>query len=312
MVGVAVLTVAGLLLADGPAAAQAPVTWDEAAALAGFPVYKPARTFGLKARVEAPLNECVGTGKRMVTAGYGAAAGGRPRIMIWQAAPYPCGDPGESRPYRTVRIRGRKVQVRAFCETLNPRCALRRGQRHSWLLWLRWRGGERHTLTVIEMTGSHVPFKRFVAVARSLRRVDVSRPTVRLNGFLSPDRRVWCGVGLFSGDDRWCSTDRPQFGGSVSPDGTVRLCGATVPANPLCIQNWDDGAPVLRAGQRSDYGGYVCLADAGAVICTVKAGAGKGRGFRVDAGGVSEVAPVPLRADQAFAAFATAPRHSRP
>ena len=122
-VPVAVTVGLGALLSlAAQASAQVPqplkVTWGEAASLADYPVFRPNRALGLKARVAAPVNSCVQGGKVMVVANYGRASGKGPQIGLWQAKPYVCGDPGEARRYRKVRILHRTVWAFAFCETL--------------------------------------------------------------------------------------------------------------------------------------------------------------------------------------------------
>jgi hypothetical protein len=292
------LALLALPTASGLAQDEQHVTFAQAAAQADFPVFEPLRTLGLKARVVTVANMCVPTGgERMVIASYGRRSGRGPQIGIWQAKPFVCGDPGESRPYRTVRIRHRAVAVRVSCESPEPQCRLHEGRTHSFVLLMRVRSGKRHRLTSIEMLSSHVPFARFVRAARSLRRVkpDETTPppaTVRLTSFLSDDRKVWCGISTYRGD-RWCTTAWPdQYGAHVFDDGTVVLCGLGQPAeNSECAQQWDPSAPVLEDGQSSDVGGYVCADQAGAVTCTVKSGAGAGHGFRVDVNGSHVLEP---------------------
>lgn len=294
-VSVAALVVAGVLLvgAGGGEAKAATTTWDQAAALADFPVYMPTRTLGLKTSgADAEQNECLPDRRTvMVTGGFGKPSGKGPQIRFWQANPYVCGNPGLSLNYRKVRIRGRKVQVQAFCEGSSDPCTLKPGRKHAWLLWLRLRGGKDRRLTVIEMVGSKMTFGQFVRVARSLRRVDVNRPVVQLTSFLSPDKGIWCSIatGQTAGiEDTTCATASGKMGGTLSPDGSVSLC-RNMPYP--CVQNWDPDAPVLRDGQRTQLNGFACVPAGGAMTCTVTKGAGKGKGFRIDATSVSEVSP---------------------
>jgi hypothetical protein len=286
----ALVAVGGLLLGAGPAAAQGPsaTAWDDAAASADFPVYRPTRTLGLTAAVD--VRGCL-EGTSMVAAEFGPPRSRKgPRFAVWQAQS-PCGNPGLSLVYRKVRIHGRTVQLRASCEVSFDPCTLKPGRKHSWLLWLRFRGGEDRKLTVIEMFGRGMTAKRFLRVARSLRRVDLARPVVHLTRFLSPDEGTWCLIGTTSYDtDARCATESLAFGGTVTPGGTVTLC-ANEPWP--CFQNWDAGAPVLRDGQRSRVAGFECAAQDGAIKCTVTGGVGKGKGFRLDRAGVSEIGPAP-------------------
>jgi hypothetical protein len=301
-VSVAAVACVGALAAAAPTFGQdqQKSTFGQAAAEADFPVFKPQRTLGLKARVVTVANLCVPeVGKRMVIANYGRRSGRGPQIGIWQAKPFVCGDPGESRPYRSVRIRHRNVQVRVSCESPEPQCKLHKGRIHSFLLRMPVRSGNR--VTAIGMLSSHVRFARFVQVARSLRRVppdpSTTPPpttTLHLTSFLSDDGKIWCGLNTYD-HSRWCTTNWPnQYGGHVFPDGTVVLCGLDQgDEDSECAQQWDASAPVLHDGQSSDVGGYVCADQAGAVTCTVKSGAGAGRGFHVDVHGSQAVGPGP-------------------
>jgi hypothetical protein len=83
-----------------------------------------------------------------------------------------------------------------------------------------------------------------------------------------------------------------EFGASVAPDGTVVRCG-TGQAAPydFCTQNWAVTTIRLKDGLSSDFGGYVCTDAKGAVTCTVKDGAGAGRGFRVGPAGSEVIGP---------------------
>jgi hypothetical protein len=261
-------------------------TFGEAAAQVDFPVFKPHRTLGLNARVSTVANSCVPSGdKRMVIAQYGRKSGSGPQFLIYEAKPFVCGDPGESRPYRKVRIRHRRVLARVFCESPEPECKLHKGRSHGFVVQLRIRSGKHHRLTAIGLESNNVPFRAFVRMARSLRRVkpvETTPPaTVHLTSFLSDDGKVWCGINANDGY-RWCTTDWPdQHGARLFADGTVVLCGLGQPqANSECANNWDPNAPVLHDGQTSDVGGYACTDSQGAITCTIKTG----QGFRVDVG----------------------------
>jgi hypothetical protein len=114
-------------------------------------------------------------------------------------------------------------------------------------------------------------------------KVTSTGPTlVRHVSFLSPDRKIWCRI-----DDRaWCVTARPEErSGTLTRNGEVEICEG------YCTQNWHDDAPVLRRGQRSERNGFRCAAAANGITCTVLAGAGKGKGFLINARGVTLVRP---------------------
>ena len=285
-----VVTVICVLCTAGPALAQEEqkATFPEAAALADYPVYKPHRTLGLKARVTTVRNTCVSVNRRELVVHYGRPAGHGPHVTLYETKPYVCGDAGVRRLYRKVWILGHRVRVEASCETsLPPACGLRKGATHGFILNLRVR--RHHRLTSIGMISDHLSFRRFIRMARSLRPVKPGT-TVHLTSFLSDDRTVWCGL---SSDYRWCTTKGPgQYGGHLFRDGAVVLCGVgQPPGQSVCANDWDDDAPVLRDGQRSVVEGYACADTEGAVTCTVAAGTGKGKGFRVAVNGSSVVDP---------------------
>jgi hypothetical protein len=285
---VAGMTVGGLLAigAGAAAATDLDVKWDEAAAGVQFTVYRPARTIGLRTSVRTRF--CDGNpGHRFLTASYskpGSTKG--PRITAWEDTPYPCGNAGESQAVKTVRIDGAKVRVSVFCPISGERCTVEDGFENGFLLYLRKPGPKR---TVIQLTARHVSLKALVRVARSFRRVDLTRPrTIRVNSFLSPDRHTWCAIHKdVVVDGAWCVTQPawpnhfPEHSGEVHRDGTVTFCHGTN-VNDLCTQNWDTGAPILRVGQRSELYGYECASEANGITCTAATGPGRGKGFRID------------------------------
>jgi hypothetical protein len=294
-VAAVVLGVVGLLWAATAAVAQdeQKATFAEAAALVDYPVLAPHRVLGLRPRVVTVSNLCVTSGgKRMVIAGYGRRSGRGPQFRILEAKPFVCGDAGESRPFRTVRIRGHRVAVRASCESPEPECALHTGRKHTFVALLRLRTGAKHRLTAIGLQSSHVSFNAFVRMARSLRPVRAAA-TVSLAEFLSSDGSVWCRIGFYGADDRWCAYHgADEFGASVAPDGTVTRCGTGQPApRDFCTQNWAVTTIRLADGLSSDVGGYLCTDAQGTVTCTVKAGTGAGSGFRVGSAGSEVISP---------------------
>jgi hypothetical protein len=55
------------------------------------------------------------------------------------------------------------------------------------------------------------------------------------------------------------------------------------------LQNWDESATVLKAGQVDVMYQYRCQAAATAITCTVDTGAGKGKGFTISQTGVTPI-----------------------
>jgi hypothetical protein len=172
---VAVAVAALCLGAPGAGALVQTTTWDQAAGTAGFPVYKPARTLGLRARA-VTLNPC-GLNRSFVTAAWGAQgaqATRRPRVDLFESSPDLCGNPGESHTVKTVRIHGVRARLNVYCSHSFPKCLHdRNGFRHGYLLVLRERRNRATTWVVLE--SFHVHEAGFLRYARSLRVRDLSR-----------------------------------------------------------------------------------------------------------------------------------------
>jgi hypothetical protein len=269
------IVVAVLLLGGIGAARAEAVTWDEAAAAQSYPVYQPARTLGLAGSVRTDL-----CGPGFITAKY-RARGHRARLQIDEGSPRICGNPGESRTVKRVRIRGHRTAIGVFCRNARCRMKVKDGERYGWV------AGVKAGRTLVVVQAFHVSLKTFLKIARSLERVDLARPTVHLSSVLSPDRHTWCTI---SRARAWCDTQTdypahfPEHSGEVHRDGSVAFCSG-VDVNTLCTQNWDAHAPALRVGQRTQRSGYTCeavLADT--VTCTRK-----GDGFTTNRTGVAEV-----------------------
>ena len=293
---VAVSVSAGVLAgAANPAAAQLPAkqrfTWRQAAALADYPVYRPTRALGLAARVTTQ-QACPTVGKVEVVADFGKRSGQGPQLRMLEARPSVCGDVGQMTRYHKVRIHHRTVWVLAACEVRGSQCRVIKGSDPAWYVSQRRRSGGRRV--EVGLYGSGLSFRAFVRVARSLTRV--KRATdVPLAEFLSSDGAVWCRIGRYDPTDRFCVSHggADEYGATVLLDGTVHLCGAGQ-ADPYaeCTQTWNPYALRLKDGLSSDFGGYLCTEQTGAMTCTVKDGPAKGRGFRVGPDG-SQVISVP-------------------
>jgi hypothetical protein len=112
----------------------------------------------------------------------------------------------------------------------------------------------------------------------------------RPSSFMSPDRKVWCGIGT---EGASCGTypEPPTRSGEVNAGGQVRICtalqleypnGAHVPRG--CYQNWptpEEKTPVLSVGQQTEVDGFRCTSATNGITCVTVAGAGAGKGFRV-------------------------------
>ena len=105
----------GMPASLGSAQEPEPVTWDQAAATTHFPVWRPARTFGLRAKVFQ--HRCDhGKVPDIVSVRWGGPR--RKRFSLAQFFPRRCGDPGEARVVRTVRIGDERVAISVYCPTV--------------------------------------------------------------------------------------------------------------------------------------------------------------------------------------------------
>jgi hypothetical protein len=97
-------------------------------------------------------------------------------------------------------------------------------------------------------------------------------------GFLSPDRNIWCALGA---EEAFCGSKAPDQTAELLQSGSVTTC-----TSAPCLQNFDDGAPVLAAGAQTEIFGYRCTAEADAITCGLAA---SGKGFRIGPGGITRV-----------------------
>jgi len=270
-------------------------SWEQAAAMADFPLLRPARTFGLRGRVSVERNGCEAPGKVVVRASFGRPSGKGAQLEVYEAHPRLCGDPGQVSRVRKVRVRGRTVWLYAFCEVVGTQCRVPTGGDRSWMTKLRLRTGTPRVLTAVGLTGSGISARQFLRAARSLRSVTPAA-SVPLEEFLSSDGSIWCRIGRYDPADRFCVSHggADEYGAALLLDGTVHLCGGGQ-ADPYaeCTQTWNPYALRLRDGLSSDFGGYTCTEQAGAMTCTVKEGSAQGSGFRVSADGHEVLAGSP-------------------
>lgn len=282
---------AGLLLTAAAAgAAGIQTTWDQAAADLAFPVYQPADTLGFKLTALS-LAPCEGDTdvKLPVAAQYGNRRSGKGFFSVTESFPL-CSPAGEERVVRRVKIDGVKVDVAVRCRPTSCHVRVRDGLKLGYRLL--WRKGRR---TFVDLRSRRLSLARILRVARSLTRVTLDRPTVELVNFRTPDGNVWCGFSTLPtvAPQAFCATKSARAEGSVKRDGTVDLCNHPNPTpDTVCVQNFDDQAPVLDVGQASEFNGFRCLSDPQGMTCTViDGGPGNGRGFRIDASTVTAVGP---------------------
>jgi hypothetical protein len=264
-----VTVVAVLAVGVGEARAQGE-GWHGAASVIGFPIYRPVQTLGLTSS-EVTREDCGEQGSSL-SAWYGT---GRKRIGLFESSPQPCGNPGEARVVKRVRIDGRRVEVWVFCSNRTCRPRLKDGPKNGWLLYLR------KGRTLIQMTAVGLSYRELLRVAKSFERVTLTGPTLETGAFLAPDSKTWCVIAEVARCIREpkLPDPYPHHRGDLELDGTLTVCHGTGAAD-LCTQNWDSSLRPLRVGQSAELGGFRCTAEApGTIACTVLA---TGKGFRID------------------------------
>lgn len=116
---------------------------------------------------------------------------------------------------------------------------------------------------------------------------------LRIPQFLSPDRSVWCVM-----EDRICGTypKPPTRSAEIDSQGNDTFCNVPELITPPgtheaegCFQNWNASAPVLIYGHSDLYNGLLCTSATDGITCTLEAGAGAGKGFRIDRSEAVEV-----------------------
>jgi hypothetical protein len=278
---------AGFLLPPGAAsAAGVETTWDQLAGDMEFPVYQPSATLGLKlTALSVPTCELDTSNGVRVAAAYGNRRSSSGWFSVAESFPL-CGNAGEERVVRRVQLNGARVDVAVNCRPTSCRVTADDGPRLGFRLL--WRKGSSHG-TFIDLRSRHLSLAKVLRVARGLTRVRLDRPTLQLVNFLSPDRQVWCGFVPSSteGPQEFCGTRSAGQFASVALDGTLTVCDHPNPSpDQVCLQNFDDQAPVLNAGQASELRGFRCVAMPAGMTCTVSE---TGKGFTMTADSVTPV-----------------------
>jgi len=305
MLAAAISAAAFAVLGGIPAAgAGTPsLTWPQAAARVHTPVYRPRVTLGIKPQMLlVNSGGCVegawGTGKR-------ASA----QFSVDEPAGTPqCGQPGLVNQVSSTTINGKKVPVEVQCPRL-PHCTAHDGQTDGvFIIFVPERGAKHYA---IQLESSHVALHGLLRIAHSFVRVTADHSAAaraaaatppapprgrQLAEFRSPNGKVWCGAGATT----FCATGGapgapahgPQTLAQLSPNGKVTLCRvAHTSQSSVCVQNWDDSAPVLRRGQSTQRNNIRCTSAASGISCVIASGAHKGHGFRVSASGQRRIGP---------------------
>jgi hypothetical protein len=108
--------------------------------------------------------------------------------------------------------------------------------------------------------------------------------------FLSPDRKTWCQFSSIAGEAKaWCGSrtgddpGRAEHSAGLKLDGSLELCNHP-PDGFVCMQNWNDAAPVLAVGSQAELYGFRCTSEPQGIHCVVIA---TGKGFVINADGVA-------------------------
>jgi hypothetical protein len=157
----------------GGLASASATTWQELAARVSFPLYQPTVTLGFKVTLQGPI-PCGFGGIETIGARYDKGSGKKaPVIGFGEAYPQICGNAGESTAVGSVDVHGVKVLLSVFCRSPGPKCTVKDGFTHGFLLYLHQPGPKR---TWIQIDSSHVSLDDLLKVVRSLTRVVPTRP----------------------------------------------------------------------------------------------------------------------------------------
>jgi hypothetical protein len=110
------------------------------------------------------------------------------------------------------------------------------------------------------------------------------------DSFLSPDGNIWCGFGFISypTSEARCANQAPVHTALLRSGGALTVCDT----KDACLKGFGhENARVLRYGQAVEWAGFHCLSEEKGVTCTVIGGKAAGKGFLINAGGVTPVAP---------------------
>jgi hypothetical protein len=134
----------------------------------------------------------------------------------------------------------------------------------------------------------------YEALRTLLRKLGYDRTRgLRLESFLSPDRRVWCAMFTDAMTCHWgLQEDEGERSVTLSPSGEVETCHvAVVSLSQHCFVNWFADSPVLAYGRSTERNGIRCTSAPTGITCTILAGAAAGNGFTINNAGIEKLAP---------------------
>jgi hypothetical protein len=120
------------------------------------------------------------------------------------------------------------------------------------------------------------------------------RPALHVPYFRSPSRNLSCGLG--DEDRAYCRSWEKPSSVWMTHDGIAHICTGSRRCTGPCDPDGrgdpgcqPDRSPTLAYGQRNDYVGYTCTSRMDGITCTVSAGPGPGKGFRISRDGVTRI-----------------------
>jgi hypothetical protein len=112
------------------------------------------------------------------------------------------------------------------------------------------------------------------------------RRALSYDSILSPDRQIWCKFEVYPTREVFCADQNPVHTAHLRINGAFTVCTGND-----CLQNWDSRARVLKYGEADEWGAFSCLAEQKGVTCTVIGGKAAGKGFLINAAGITAVTP---------------------
>jgi hypothetical protein len=114
---------------------------------------------------------------------------------------------------------------------------------------------------------------------------------LQLEEFRSPDGVIGCLINesVPPAYDVFCQAlSGHAREGTLSAHGSVTVCNEAVVGGRFCSLGFPSG-PILASGQRTEAHGFACTSATHGITCTVVAGPGKGKGFRISTNEAVEV-----------------------
>src|SRR3954447_5502041 len=157
------LLAACLLAPAAASAAGVETTWDQVAGDMDFPVYQPSDALGLKlTALSVPTCERDTSNGVRVAAAYGNRRSSTGWFSVAESSPL-CGNAGEERVVRRVKVNGARVDVAVTCRPTSCHVTADDGPRLGFRLL--WRKGTSNG-TFIDLRTRHLSLARVLRVAR--------------------------------------------------------------------------------------------------------------------------------------------------